>query len=47
MPEPRDGKGHYFEEYSEYAKTLRIWLVAYGVGAPVVILSNELCTVAS
>lgn len=27
--------------YVEFAKTLRTWFVAYGIGAPVVILSQE------
>ena len=30
----------YFVAYSEYSKTLRTWLVAYGVGGPV-FLSNQ------
>ena len=31
---------HYYREYSEYAKNLRIWLVAYGVGGPALILTQ-------
>jgi hypothetical protein len=30
----------YYEEYSEYAKTLRTWLVAYGIGGPVILLTQ-------
>lgn len=30
-----------FQNYSEYAKTLRTWLVAYGIGAPVLLLTEE------
>jgi hypothetical protein len=40
-PKPEsDGAGHY-AAYDEHAKTLRTWLVAYGVGAPVLIVSTE------
>lgn len=31
----------FYRVYEEYAKTLRTWFVAYGVGAPVLILGNE------
>jgi len=31
----------YFEPYSHFARTLRFWFVAYGVGAPVALFSNE------
>lgn len=34
------GAGHY-AAYEEHARTLRTWLVAYGIGAPVLILSQE------
>jgi hypothetical protein len=30
----------YYEQYSEYAKTLRTWLVAYGIGGPVIFLTQ-------
>jgi hypothetical protein len=30
----------YYQEYSEYAKNVRIWLVAYGVGGPALILTQ-------
>lgn len=30
-----------FANYSEYNKTLRAWLVAYGIGGPVLLLTNE------
>ena len=30
-----------FKAYEEYAKTLRTWLVAYGIGGPVLLLTNE------
>ena len=32
--------GH-FANYAEYSKTLRAWLVAYGIGAPVLFLTND------
>jgi hypothetical protein len=35
-----DVEGHY-TAYDEHAKTLRTWLVAYGIGAPVLILSQH------
>lgn len=31
----------YIELYNEYARTIRTWFVAYGVGAPVVFLTND------
>ena len=36
----RDGGSRYYEEYSEYAKSLRTWFVAYGIGGPVVIMTQ-------
>ena len=30
----------HFTNYAEYAKTLRTWLVAYGIGAPVLFVTN-------
>jgi len=34
----------HFDTYIEYAKILRTWLVAYGIGAPALILTNEKIT---
>lgn len=31
----------FFGVYAEYAKTLRAWLVAYGVGGPVLFATND------
>jgi uncharacterized protein YaaQ len=31
----------FYEAYEEHSKVLRTWLVAYGIGAPVVLLTNE------
>lgn len=31
----------YYANYTEYSKTLRTWLVAYGIGGPVLFLTNE------
>jgi hypothetical protein len=31
----------FFANYAEYAKTLRAWLVAYGIGGPVLFLTNK------
>lgn len=30
-----------FRTYEEYAKTLRTWFVAYGIGGPVLFLTND------
>jgi len=37
---PSDAEGFY-KVYEEYSKTLRTWLVAYGIGGPVLLLTNE------
>lgn len=34
----RDG---HFQNYSDYSRTLRAWLVAYGIGGPVLFLTND------
>jgi hypothetical protein len=31
----------YYPPYAEFAKNLRTWLIAYGIGAPALILSNK------
>jgi hypothetical protein len=31
----------FYAAYEEHSKTLRTWLVAYGIGAPVLLLTNE------
>lgn len=31
----------FYAPYAEYAKTLRTWFVAYGIGGPVVFLTND------
>ena len=31
----------YFRAYEEYSKLIRTWLVAYGVGAPVLLFTND------
>lgn len=30
----------YYNNYAEYSKTLRAWLVAYGIGGPILFLTN-------
>ena len=35
-----DHQGH-FEAYFEYSKTIRIWFVSYGIGAPIVFLTQS------
>ena len=34
-------KDSHFQNYSDYSKTLRAWLVAYGIGGPVLFLTND------
>ena len=36
----RDYEGH-FANYAEYSKTFRAWMVAYGVGGPVLLLLSK------
>ncbi len=31
----------YLEAYAEHSKVIRTWFVAYGIGAPVLLLTNE------
>ena len=31
----------FFQAYAEFAKTLRTWFIAYGIGAPALVLSNK------
>jgi hypothetical protein len=31
----------YYKVYEEYSKVLRTWLVAYGIGAPVLLFTND------
>jgi hypothetical protein len=39
--QPWDEPDDYFADYDEYAKVLRTWFVAYGIGGPVLLLTNE------
>ena len=34
-------KDGHWDNYADYSRTLRAWLVAYGIGAPVLFLTNE------
>ncbi len=36
-----ESKSAFYPSYAEFSKTLRTWFVAFGIGAPVVLLSNE------
>jgi hypothetical protein len=38
---PENTVDSYYKAYEEYAKALRTWLVAYGIGGPVLFLTNE------
>jgi len=31
----------YYKVYEEYAKSVRTWFIAYGIGAPVLVLGND------
>ena len=33
--------GEFYKAYEEHSKVLRTWLVAYGIGAPVLFLTND------
>lgn len=33
--------GEFYKAYEDYSKTLRTWLVAYGIGGPVLMLTND------
>ena len=39
-PDQREETG-YYHAYAEFAKTLRTWFIAYGIGAPALVLSNK------
>jgi hypothetical protein len=44
MNRPRrkpDGDSGFYEPYIQYARTLRAWFVAYGIGVPVLLVSQE------
>lgn len=41
MCESEEDKKSYVESYQSFAYTLRTWLVAYGIGAPVLFASQE------
>jgi len=34
-------KDSHFQNYVDYSRTLRAWLVAYGIGGPVLFLTND------
>jgi hypothetical protein len=40
-PEEASDADGYYKVYEEYAKALRTWLVAYGIGGPVLLLTND------
>jgi hypothetical protein len=41
MPTNETPEEGYYKSYAEFSKTLRTWFVAYGIGGPVVLLSNN------
>ena len=40
-PEEDEDKAGHFENYADYSRTLRTWLVAYGIGGPVLFVTND------
>ena len=40
-PDQKKEADDFFKNYAEYAKTLRAWLVAFGIGGPVLFLTNK------
>lgn len=34
-------KSEFYPSYAEFSKTLRTWFVAFGIGGPIVLLTNE------
>jgi hypothetical protein len=40
-PAPTSEELQNFQNYAEYSKTLRAWLVAYGIGGPVLFFTNQ------
>lgn len=41
MSTPMSPKEGYYKSYAEFSKTLRTWFVGYGIGGPIVLLSNN------
>jgi|SRR5579859_2315950 len=41
VEDDRQQKKSHFDNYSDYSRTLRAWLVAYGIGGPVLFVSNK------
>jgi hypothetical protein len=39
-PKPKQ-EGGFYEAYSGFARSLRTWFIAYGIGAPVLFLTNK------
>jgi hypothetical protein len=39
-PKP-DKASDFFDEYKDFAKVLQTWFVAYGIGGPVLLLTND------
>ncbi len=37
----KDDDSSFYESYAHFSRTLRAWLVAYGVGVPVLLVSQE------
>lgn len=41
MTRTRKADGGFFDGYASFAGVLRTWLIAYGIGGPVLLLTNE------
>ena len=41
--QPAKDESDFYEPYAEFAKTLRTWLIAYGIGVPALLVSTDKC----
>lgn len=40
-PAPKQPSSEFYEPYSAFARTLRTWFVAFGIGVPALLITNE------
>jgi hypothetical protein len=40
-PSPTPVEAGYYEPYAAFARTLRLWFIAYGIGGPASVLAND------
>jgi hypothetical protein len=41
LPEQQQNPDYYYESYKEFSWRFRLWVVAYGVSVPVIVLTKE------